>query len=1008
MAERFNEDTRVKFPATIHFLRLGYNYESYNKSLENGNIDKNTKIFKHIFKSSISKINKRTFNDEEIEELLIAINKVISFNDLGKEFYQWLINPMEKVKLIDWDNVNDNTFTVVNELKFGEQEAGHFRPDINILINGIPLAFLEVKKPNNDGGIQVEFDRMVNKRYEQVEHKKYFNMLQLTCFSNNMNYESEDDRDGEPKQGSFYSTPNGSKTTFNFFREERNETINFAEDDEEVITYILKDNHYSPELMETPEYKTNIALNTPCNSFITSLFEKNRLLFLMKYGILYVERDIKEKHIMRYPQFFAALSILDRIKSGKKSGIIWHTQGSGKTALSVYCNRIIRDYYAKQGINTWFFYVVDRIELLTQVKQEFEIRGCEATSVDSREEFSRELNRALDQKKNQNAFGSCVVVNIQKFSDSLPEIKNDYNAKIQRIIFVDEAHRSYAKSSGEFYKNLMLVDRDAIFIAMTGTPLLSKKERSNLRFGDYIHKYFYDRSILDGYTLKIKKEEMETVAKTEIKRNLELELKGKDKAKILESDEYICALGKYIDEDFTNFRYINEDQTIGAMIVCNSNPQAKKMQKWFENNSKFNTRLVISDEEIPSQVNKDNQNDFKSAKGGVDIMIVHLMLTTGYDVPRLKKMYLLRSPKEHSLLQTISRVNRPYKNPNGKIYQYGYISDFVDITEEYDRTVANYLKELNEELRDPDDDTSVNPDSLVFDVNKIQKKYDDAIKKLDDIYDHDNLELYSRFLERINDKNPLFNLRKLINTILDCKTEFLLSHEDEKASEIDKTHFKQLVKLVQSRIDFLNVCDKPVEVMSMLNKDIVEIMFTFIKVKTTILDMMVSSEIKTRLGKLNTAIKNIKNKDDVRVIKLDELLKEAFKKLQIADLNTDELSEELRKAIEEAERINEENERLAYEFKGKFAYVKTYQDMLKNNPDLDEDDVKKLLLCLEEAVSNIQEINNLVLVGRTNFISNVKKGVTSKLLKNGLYKKLVLKETFDYILGQLFLNLQLY
>lgn len=590
----------------------------------------------------------------------------------------------------------------------------------------------------------------------------------------------------------------------------------------------------------------------------------------------------------------------------------------------------------------------------------------------------------------------------------MPEIKNDYNAKIQRIIFVDEAHRSYAKSSGEFYKNLMLVDRDAIFIAMTGTPLLSKKERSNLRFGDYIHKYFYDRSILDGYTLKIKKEEMETVAKTEIKRNLELELKGKDKAKILESDEYICALGKYIDEDFTNFRYINEDQTIGAMIVCNSNPQAKKMQKWFENNSKFNTRLVISDEEIPSQVNKDNQNDFKSAKGGVDIMIVHLMLTTGYDVPRLKKMYLLRSPKEHSLLQTISRVNRPYKNPNGKIYQYGYISDFVDITEEYDRTVANYLKELNEELRDPDDDTSVNPDSLVFDVNKIQKKYDDAIKKLDDIYDHDNLELYSRFLERINDKNPLFNLRKLINTILDCKTEFLLSHEDEKASEIDKTHFKQLVKLVQSRIDFLNVCDKPVEVMSMLNKDIVEIMFTFIKVKTTILDMMVSSEIKTRLGKLNTAIKNIKNKDDVRVIKLDELLKEAFKKLQIADLNTDELSEELRKAIEEAERINEENERLAYEFKGKFAYVKTYQDMLKNNPDLDEDDVKKLLLCLEEAVSNIQEINNLVLVGRTNFISNVKKGVTSKLLKNGLYKKLVLKETFDYILGQLFLNLQLY
>ncbi len=102
-------------------------------------------------------------------------------------------------------------------------------------------------------------------------------------------------------------------------------------------------------------------------------------------------------------------------------------------------------------------------------------------------------------------------------------------------------------------------------------------------------------------------------------------------------------------------------------------------------------------------------------------MIVHLMLTTGYDVDRLKKMYLLRAPKEHSLLQTISRVNRPYKSPNGTIYRYGYISDFVDITEENDRTVASYLEELRFETTD-DEGEGANATTLLVSSDDIQKK----------------------------------------------------------------------------------------------------------------------------------------------------------------------------------------------------------------------------------------------------------------------------------------------
>jgi len=141
LLDNFNEDTRVKFPATIHFLRLGYSYRSFNKSLANGLIDFKTKIFVDSFKKAICKINNKQFSSEEIETLISKIHSTISNNDMGKEFYNWLINPVDKPKLIDFDNISNNIFEVVNELKFGEQDEGHFRPDINILINGIPLAF---------------------------------------------------------------------------------------------------------------------------------------------------------------------------------------------------------------------------------------------------------------------------------------------------------------------------------------------------------------------------------------------------------------------------------------------------------------------------------------------------------------------------------------------------------------------------------------------------------------------------------------------------------------------------------------------------------------------------------------------------------------------------------------------------------------------------------------------------------------------------------------------------
>ena len=137
----FNEDTRVKFPATAHFLRLGYEYQS----LKNAQVDFETKIFINRFKPALEKINNREITDEEIYTLIGELNLLLKNNDLGKEFYNRIISSEYDIRIIDFDNIDNNDFAVVDELPFSIKEGteeGSFRPDINILINGIPLAFL--------------------------------------------------------------------------------------------------------------------------------------------------------------------------------------------------------------------------------------------------------------------------------------------------------------------------------------------------------------------------------------------------------------------------------------------------------------------------------------------------------------------------------------------------------------------------------------------------------------------------------------------------------------------------------------------------------------------------------------------------------------------------------------------------------------------------------------------------------------------------------------------------
>lgn len=589
----FNEDSRVKIPALLHLTRLGYKYISRK---EHHKRDLAFNIFPEIFIESLSKINP-TATKAELQRYLEEITLKLDYDDLGRDFFKAL-TATSGIKLIDFKNFHNNTFHITTELtcKNGDEE---FRPDITVFVNGMPLVFIEVKKPNNRQGVIAERDR-INRRYANKYFKRFANITQLMIFSNNMEYEEDTI---EPIQGAYYATSAYKDLHFNYFREEENLNLNqlLAPENEEIEQFILKDNNVEV-IKHSKEFKTNKHYHTPTNRIITSLLSKDRLAFILNYSLTYVEEEVAglkeiQKHIMRYPQLFATKAIERKLNEGIRKGIIWHTQGSGKTALAFYNVKFLTDYYQKQNIIPKFYFVVDRIDLAIQATTEFVNRGLKVKVVQSRLDFINDL-QTVAAIHNASGAAEISVINIQKFSEDSIAIKDiNYDINIQRIYLLDEAHRSY-NPKGNYLANLINSDKQAIKIALTGTPLLKtvmKDYDSKALFGDYIHKYYYNQSIADGYTLRLIREGIDTAYKMQMKEILEQidVLKGEAKKKLVYAHpKYVTPLMDYIADDLLRFRKTENDPSLGGMVVCDSSEQARELFSFFE--KRFGTQETNS------------------------------------------------------------------------------------------------------------------------------------------------------------------------------------------------------------------------------------------------------------------------------------------------------------------------------------------------------------------------------------------------------------------------------
>ena len=998
MEYKFNENTRVQVPAALHLCRLGYTY------LDNiTEYDSKTNILTDVFLRSVQRLNP-ALSELQARQLLNEITLILDNNDLGREFYNKL-SSNSNIKLIDFQDADRNEWHVTTEFTCENQDSGDsFRPDITCFVNGLPLAFIEVKKPNNHDGILAERER-INVRMSNEKFRRFLNVTQLMIFSNNQEYDNEN---RVPIQGAFYCCTSRDKAFFNVFREADKDFATkypYKAVSDSVEKQILQHRN-CVVIKNLPDYNTNKDTNTPTNRILTSMLSKERFLFLLRYGFAYVDRKIEledgskttqlEKHVMRYQQLFASLTIRKKLDNGIKSGIIWHTQGSGKTALAYYSVRSLTDFYAAKNTAVKFYFIVDRLDLMEQAKDEFVARGLSVRTANSRDELMSDI-RSTNLTENAEGKAEIMVVNIQKFKQDSAKIQIDsnYSIRLQRIFFIDEAHRGY-NPHGSFLANLLAADKDAIKIALTGTPLLKEERESWRVFGDYIDTYYYDKSIADGYTLKLMREPVETIYKEKIENildklagGIEVRRSDIDRNKIIEHESYLNALIDYIIADFRRFRIEQADDTVGAMIVCKTNPQAREMYRLWQ--ERFNKALYIEgkhDESLmlaaepmiaygyhakplraslilhdegDKEERKAYIDEYKK-KLSVDVLIVNQMLLTGFDAPRLKKLYLGRSLDGHDLLQALTRVNRPYHK-----FKYGYVVDFVNIKENFDATNDRYLRELNRtaDIQETGEKETVG-EALIVDKEQIVEQ----IKEIRSVlfnYTCDNPEEFRKEIDEIENKDNLYTLRSTLENakaIINQVRAFGDEELKERINSLPKGTIPTLITEVSHRIErmnFLESTEHKADVSGIINKGISEEL------------RIIVNDIRERCEKVQAEFEANFDKAEDKYVILAEEFREYFRKKGFVPQNTQEAKESIDymdSVMKKIREINRRNNILKKKYQGDERFVRIHKRIEEENEKREKPLISKTEYEIAESLSKMKrEIDNRIYLD-INIIAN--------------------------------------
>ncbi|TCB70266.1 type I restriction endonuclease subunit R [Acinetobacter sp. ANC 4216] len=618
------------------------------------------------------------------------------------------------VKLIDFANPENNTFHAINQFRI--DTPGNVKqfiiPDIVLFVNGIPLIVVECKK----GGPNCA--NPMSEAFEQLQ--RYMNKRKAT--------HQQGLKEGEPKL--FHTSMMLIRSCG-------------LEADYGTITSGIE--HFFPWKTQWPNDDATAVDMNQQEQLINGMLNKANLLNILRTSTIFMDTDggPRIKVVCRYQQFRAANKIIERLRTGKtvedKSGVVWHTQGSGKSLTMVFVARMLR---ASKDLNDYKILLInDRIDLEDQLAETAKLIGGRVHTIDS----SADLRQTL--ATDSSDINMVMVHKFQLRDQSLPlnvaaalgtyqslpasETFGVVNASSRIILMIDEAHRTQGSDLGD---NIFEAFPNAARIAFTGTPLIADRhgeKKTYKRFGGYIDKYRLMDAVNDGATLQIlyegrtansalnDKNGFETQFENLFKERSEQELLAIKKkygatGDILEAEQRIKAIAKdmvshYIDQILPN--------GFKAQVVCHSKLAAVRYQAAIT--AELETRVqALKSESEPNleQIKKisflkaavvisgDGTNEAayvtearKQAKAwnavgnfcksfawddpdksytGIAFLIVCDMLLTGFDAPIEQVMYIDKKIREHTLLQAIARTNRVKKGKNR-----GYIVDYIGLTE---------------------------------------------------------------------------------------------------------------------------------------------------------------------------------------------------------------------------------------------------------------------------------------------------------------------------------------
>lgn len=1004
----FSEDNISQIPALRLLINLGYKYLSAQEAIDLRENRESNVLLTNILRERLMHINdikigskKTKFEASNIDKaiqklqeiplaegLVHACNQIYNLLVFGHALEQSIDGDKKShtIQYIDWENPANNHFHVAEEfsvMRTGRKDT--YRPDIVLFVNGIPLAVIECKSPTIKDPIKQAISQHIRNQQENGIQNLYVysQILMATSLL-------------ETK----YATTNTKEEFWAVWKEKEVQLIDGIDD--LVNTSLSKDTEVklfsNPDIRNASDYtayqekhQQHVA-PTQQDVFIQGLLSPERLLAIIKDFILFEGGVVKK--IARFQQFFSINKIIDRIKpvrNGKrKGGVIWHTQGSGKSLTMAMLARKIQDTIS----NPQIILVTDRIDLdrqITTTLQKVEVDVINAGS-------GRQLVSLLQGN------GDLVITTIiNKFDAAVKSLADNHLTSHNIFVLIDEGHRT---QHGIFNVNMEKVLPNACFIVFTGTPLMKKQKNTANKFGGIIDTYPISEAVADGAIVPILYEGRLAIQDVNRKaldngvnmvmedlaeyQRADLKKKMSQARLITKTDQNISQIAfdisKHFQAEWGESR-TREHTGFRGMVVCPDKLTAVKYKKAFDLIGKVKTEVVMSapdtrenNEDIHSSESPEVNQYYEllKAKYGPDIdkniiqlyengesielLIVIDKLLTGFDVPQTIVMYLCRKLREHTLLQAIARVNRVFPGKD-----FGYIIDYAGIMAELQEALENYSG----------DDDSFDPEDLAGsltdiseEINKLPRVHADVLNIFKTISNKLNIDEYIVFLSDQSIRDDFYNKFNVFARILKIALSSLDFHNTSSEKEIqqykddlkkfagvrvaansvylDKISFTQYEKQLQKLLDQHVITEEIIRLVEPLN----------------ILDTEAfAEEVEKLIGPRAKAEKIAAATSKYLSINID-LNPALFKKLSelisetIADMRANRLSE-----IEALKKLKDYNEQvlkgssydIPEEIQGKNRNIAVYQ-LLKEENELVNKEIE-ITKMFDEIVSNYEVVD---------------------------------------------------